>query len=195
MNKKLLLSKTLVILSILFATTLIACGEESEEEHERRAEEFQKQYKDQKIEHKPVEFDPDALLKEEDMNYFIDELEIKPEGEAVEIFKIGSDAAVSNGGKNATVTLDNDTYASELWTYHWNDKNGAPAGTIQMLSEDGTVYGPWQATSINTYYWKTTPQTTIPSGNYTIIDSDPATWSQNTETKGEGMTWMLGITQ
>lgn len=115
------------------------------------------------------------------------------EGDPVEIFKIGSDLAVDNGGTSPLVKLDKEVFANEIWTYHYNDGKGAPAGTIKIMAEDGTIYGPWQTERFNTTYWIARPNQNIPAGSYTIIDSDPATWSQNQETKGKGMTWMNGI--
>lgn len=129
---------------------------------------------------------------ETNVSYYVDEEKI-PEGAPVEIFKIGSDLAVENGGKEASVKINNEVYATELWTYHYNYGQGAPGGTVKMVSEDGTTYGPWQVETRNSYYWVATINQTIPAGSYTIIDSDPATWSQNGETKGQGMTWMIGI--
>lgn len=37
------------------------------------------------------------------------------------------------------------------------------------------------------------PDRVIPAGVYTVIDSDPTTWSQNEETGGRGMSWGYGI--
>ena len=119
--------------------------------------------------------------------------EVKGPAAPVEIFKIGSDLAVENGGKNASVQIHNDVYATELWTYHYNGGQGAPGGTIKMLAADGTVYGPWSVDVRNTYYWVATVNQNIPAGSYTIIDSDPGTWSQNGDTQEQGMTWMMGI--
>jgi hypothetical protein len=31
---------------------------------------------------------------------------------------------------------------------------------------------------------------TLPAGTYTVLDSDPATWSQNAETGGQGIIWV-----
>jgi hypothetical protein len=64
-----------------------------------------------------------------------------------------------------------------------------------MISADNTTYGPFATESLNSFYWVAKPNQIIPAGTYTIVDSDPATWSQNSETKGQGMTWMMGVFQ
>lgn len=116
-----------------------------------------------------------------------------PEGEVVEIFKIGNDQEVFNGGKPASVKVEKDYHVTELWTYHWNGGTGAAAGTISLKGADGTVYGPWQAELYNGVYWIAKPSIVIPAGNYTVVDSDSSTWAQNSGSGGQGMTWMNGI--
>lgn len=37
------------------------------------------------------------------------------------------------------------------------------------------------------------PDMAIPAGIYTVIDSDPMTWSQNEETEGSGISRGYGI--
>lgn len=125
-------------------------------------------------------------------SFFVDEV-VPPKGEVIEIFKIGNDLAVQNEGQNATVILENDYFVTELWTYHWNDGAGFSAGAMEMIHENGTVYGPWMAELYNGVYWVTKPNQILPAGNYTVVDSDPFTWSQNSGTNGQGMTWMNGI--
>ena len=117
------------------------------------------------------------------------------ESEITEIYKIGSDLAVNNGGKSATFTIEKDVYINDIWTYHWNDGQGTQAGTITLEDSQGNTYGPWQTELHNDVYWVARPEVTIPADTYTVIDSDPSTWSQNTETKGQGITWMNGIYQ
>ena len=72
-------------------------------------------------------------------------------------------------------------------TYHWNYGTGAPGGTVSLRNGDGTLYGPWEAESaidqgeVPKGYWIAHPNEVIPAGTYTVEDSDPATWSQNSE--------------
>ena len=61
-----------------------------------------------------------------------------------------------------------------------------------MRCEDGSTYGPWQAEgasgqgNVPNAYWVVRPNVVIKSGICTIIDSDPSTWSYNTESKDSG---------
>jgi S-layer protein (TIGR01567 family) len=72
-------------------------------------------------------------------------------------------------------------------TYHWNNAADAPGGTIGLRNGYGTQYGPWVVeTSLDQGevpkgYWIAHPNEVIPAGTYTIEDSNPATWSQNSE--------------
>lgn len=117
----------------------------------------------------------------------------RPEGDPVEVFRVGNDQAVFNGGKSPTVEFPTEHYLTEITTYHWNESKGTPAGTIALKSADGTVFGPWKATLVNGVYWVAKPGVSIPAGSYTVVDSDPGTWAQNTQCGGMGMTWASGI--
>lgn len=37
-------------------------------------------------------------------------------------------------------------------------------------------------------YWAVLPNIEVPAGTYTVIDSDPSTWSYNSQSKGCGFT-------
>lgn len=116
-----------------------------------------------------------------------------PTGSPIEVFKVANDLGVQNGGTPTQFTTSRAYYVTELTTYHWNGGAGAAAGTIALRAADGRSFGPWQATLVNGVYWRATPNVTVPSGSYTVIDADPATWAQNAGTNGQGMAWMLGI--
>jgi hypothetical protein len=84
-------------------------------------------------------------------------------------------------------------------TYHWNYGQGTTVGgTIGLEKDDGTTYGPWTVQTdpgmngVPNAYWKCHPDTVIPAGTYTIIDSDPSTWSQNYESGGCGFSKVEG---
>ncbi|HOX97409.1 MAG TPA: hypothetical protein PL066_03620, partial [bacterium] len=100
------------------------------------------------------------------------------------------------GGTPPTFTLDSAYWITEIWTYHWNNGQGAPSvGNITVQSADGQTYGPFQCEgrSTNNVYWVATLNQTLPAGNYTIIDSDPNTLAQNAATNGQGHAWAYGI--
>jgi hypothetical protein len=56
----------------------------------------------------------------------------------------------------------------------------------------GRKYGPWQATGspgpggIPNAYWEARPMLSLPAGTYTVIDSDPTTWTPDTQSGGRG---------
>ena len=74
----------------------------------------------------------------------------------------------------------------------------ARPGTIALRDASGRVYGPWQATGspgqggVANAMWTARPMATLPAGRYTVIDSDPSTWSQNSATHGAGITRVEG---
>jgi hypothetical protein len=85
-------------------------------------------------------------------------------------------------------------------TYHYVRPNGLPsAGTISLRSSDGKLYGPWQATGspssdgLANAVWTASIDVELPAGIYTVIDSDPSTWSSNAASGGEGMFWISGL--
>ena len=88
---------------------------------------------------------------------------------------------------------------TRIINYHWNDGKGAEPGWIALRADNGTLYGPWWAVGqdgfggVRNAYWLVTPDTVIPAGIYTVIDSDPLTWAQNEETEGRGISRGYGI--
>lgn len=84
-------------------------------------------------------------------------------------------------------TLSEPQMITYINTYHWNYGTGAPGGTISLRNEDGEIYGPWEVETsqgqggVPDAYWIAHPNEVLPAGSYMIEDSDPATWSQNSE--------------
>ena len=92
------------------------------------------------------------------------------------------------------------TKITVLQTYHYISGGLPAAGTIGLRGEDGTMYGPFQATGsdgqggiANAYWTVNLDDLVLPAGSYTLIDSDPSTWSQNGESGGVGMSSVWGI--
>lgn len=122
-------------------------------------------------------------------------MEYAPE-DRILIWKAGNDGGIEGGGGTPPqVFHDQDYYVVEVTTYHagWGSNAPDPSGTISLKAEDGTVYGPWKTTVLNRSYWVATPNMVIPAGNYTLIDSDPSTWAQNSGSGGTGMGWAYGV--
>jgi hypothetical protein len=121
-------------------------------------------------------------------------------GAVEEILKVTSVRAAQNGATTPTTfTVGIAWTVTEIRTYHWNNGRGATPGTIGLRADNGAVYGPWQATGepgsggAPNAYWVVKPNVVIGPGTYTVLDSDPGTWSQNQETGGRGMAWGYGI--
>jgi len=81
---------------------------------------------------------------------------------------------------------------------HWNSGRGAPAGTIALKDETGRTYGPWPVTvrSARAACRRPTGRRARRhhrGGTYTVIDSDPATWSFNRQSQGRGITVVKGF--
>ncbi len=105
---------------------------------------------------------------------------------------------VQNGPENDTiVVLEDDCLVTTVTNYHYFNE-GAKPGTITLVGEDGTKYGPWQATGregqggVKDAYWDTSPNIELKAGSYTVIDSDHETWSQNDESGNAGFTEVSG---
>lgn len=111
-------------------------------------------------------------------------------------------ATVYNNPPNPTAfTIDQPRVMTKIATYHWNDGQGTQApGTIMLMGPDWKMYGPWQAEGMpgmggvpNAYWLVTLPGgVELPPGKYSIIDSEPETWSQNAETDNCGIVSVVG---
>lgn len=115
------------------------------------------------------------------------------------LFEVADSMAVNNGVESdAVLTLKKDWLVTQIITYHWNGATGAMPGTIALRSQDGKLYGPWQAlgspgqNNVPNAYWNVYPGVVIPKGTYIIVDSDPSTWSSNLNTGGIGMVYVYG---
>jgi hypothetical protein len=99
---------------------------------------------------------------------------------------------VNNPSAATTFTVAYSCLITTIQTYHWNNGRGAPTGTIKLVHANGTVYGPWTATGIagsggvTNAFWSVTPNSVIPAGTYTVVDSDKATWSCNGQSLNKG---------
>ncbi|MDD4653059.1 MAG: hypothetical protein PHQ34_12620, partial [Methanothrix sp.] len=106
--------------------------------------------------------------------------------------------AVDNGPTCSPIlTISKPHIITYIDTYHWNYGQGtALGGSISLQNADGETFGPWQVeaesgSGVANAWWIARPNVVIPEGNYLIIDSQPETWSQNSEspcgfTKVEG---------
>jgi choice-of-anchor C domain-containing protein len=104
-----------------------------------------------------------------------------------------------NGPRRRTVfTLNRPARITELVTYHWNSGRGAMPGTINLRDQNGKIYGPFAAfgssgqggaADVN---WVAKANVTVPAGTYTLLDSNPRTWSNNSQSGFAGFEKVRG---
>lgn len=116
------------------------------------------------------------------------------------IFERNTLGAVENDPTNPTsFTIDREWTVTEIKTYHWNYGQGKAPGMIGLQDESGKTLGMWPASGepgsggVPDAYWTARPNLALQPGEYTILDSDPSTWSNNWETDGEGIVWVYGL--
>jgi len=116
---------------------------------------------------------------------------------ANKLFDNGNIMGVQEGGKSPTVEFKTPVTITEISTYHYNQGKGATPGEISLVG-GGRTYGPWSTVGytgqgdVKNAGWTAKPDAVVPAGTYTVIDSDPATWSQNSESGGLGFVTILG---
>jgi hypothetical protein len=124
--------------------------------------------------------------------------DMSPSGSEVALFKLASVQGVQNKPSVRTIfSLSAPSKVTKIWTYHWNNGRGAPGGAIGLRSYEGVIYGPWPAGTITAsngapVYWMVKPDVVLPKGVYEVLDSDPATWSTNSEMNNMGCAWVIG---
>lgn len=117
-----------------------------------------------------------------------------PAGPVVKILDTGNTLGIRKGGSAPSFTLAKAAYISDVMTYHFLDGGGPTPGTVGLKSSSGKVFGPWQCKGLDgqggvkNAFWVVSPKALVPAGTYTIVDSNPATWSTNDKAKGIGFT-------
>ena len=97
-----------------------------------------------------------------------------------------------------TFSLASATVITGIQTYHWNNGRGKTPGTVKLTSSSGKSYGPWQTKGIDGQggvkgaFWQANPGASVPAGTYTIVDSDPSTWSNNSQSSFRGFALVEG---
>lgn len=115
------------------------------------------------------------------------------------LLNIGNGLVVSGGGTSPSFTIDTPHVITEMYSYNYGDGDGSPgAGTLALRAADGTVYGPWECTAdegqggVPNALWFAYPDAEIPAGTYTMVNSNPATWSHNEQSGGLGFSYVKG---
>ena len=97
--------------------------------------------------------------------------------------------------QTAEFVIEKPFHITDIWNYHYNWGEGTTPGNIGLRRSDGRMFGPWEVTAATTQEkidWVCKPNTTVPPGTYTVVDSDPQSWSWNSKTGGRGMTKVKG---
>ncbi len=118
------------------------------------------------------------------------------------IFNNGNIGGVGNLPTNETAfILDKSHIITVITNYHWNDGRGSAPGFIEVRDGSGKVFGRWTPKTRNgqgavlNAYWDVYPNIILPPGRYLVIDSDPATWSQNHYSGNSGHSLVKGFPQ
>jgi hypothetical protein len=121
------------------------------------------------------------------------------QGQGQLIFEVGNIGGTLNGPtKKTRFTLDRPHMLTLIRNYHWNSARGARPGTISLQDKDGRTWGPWQTSGtpgqggVPNVYWTAHPNIVLPASSYTVIDSDPASWSHNGESDNRGFVRLEG---
>jgi hypothetical protein len=113
--------------------------------------------------------------------------------QAGRIFNSYNNCATLNGAKPVVVALAKPAQISQIADYHFHNGVAVKPGTIGLEAPNGYIYGPFRAVQqTGTWDWIANANITVPPGSYTVIDSDPATWSQNSFSSGRGFTRVFG---
>lgn len=122
-----------------------------------------------------------------------------PELQDVVIFSNGNIYTVYNQPQVPTrFRLGEVMVITMIQDYHWNNGRGTRPGTIALRDSAGRTYGPWKAVGspgqggVPNAYWTVSPSIKLGPGEYTIIDSEPSTWAQNSGSGRAGMTIVKG---
>lgn len=95
----------------------------------------------------------------------------------------------ANSGSAPSFSTNGKAYCLDsLSTTHYNDGNGKAPGSIGLVSSDGTKLGPWPAHVLKDgFTWRASPpagSSVILNGTYTVVDSDPSTWTSSAASGG-----------
>jgi hypothetical protein len=120
-------------------------------------------------------------------------------GKAADLYNNTNSASVLSRPTAPTgFALFHPANVTEIVTYHWNNGRGAAPGTITLRGPGGRVFGPFRARGVGgqnnapDVNWVADINVTLPAGAYTVVDSDPATWSQNAQSQNRGFAIVRG---
>jgi hypothetical protein len=84
---------------------------------------------------------------------------------------------------------------TNIYTRHRGWEGTTPPGaSIKLLDSAGRELGSWRVTPGRTEEWVCSPNILLTTGTYRVVDSYPATWTQNAGSKYQGMILVVGCT-
>jgi hypothetical protein len=115
------------------------------------------------------------------------------------IFDNWNISGVSNNPENPTeFTIDKTYYVTSIQNYHWNNRQGDLPGSIG-LKKGEILIGNWKVIKatpgqggVPNVNWICYPNMVIQPGKYSIIDSNPKTWSHNYKSRNSGFSRVSG---
>jgi hypothetical protein len=109
------------------------------------------------------------------------------------LFNSYNQCGTLNGAKPTKVKLVKPAHITAIADYHFNNGVAVKPGTIGLMAANGYVFGPFRATQqTGTWDWIANMNITVPPGTYSVVDSSPSTWSQNTFSSGQGFVRVFG---
>jgi len=109
------------------------------------------------------------------------------------LFNTYNNCGALNGAKATVVALTKPATISQIADYHFDNGVAVKPGTIGLQAPNGYVFGPFKATqAAGTWDWIANANITVPPGSYTVLDSSPSTWSQNSFSGGKGFVRVFG---
>ncbi|HWB23345.1 MAG TPA: hypothetical protein VG652_10700 [Gaiellaceae bacterium] len=129
-------------------------------------------------------------------------------GSQVKLFDNTNGFAIGSGGTTPTFSTGGKAYCvTYIQTYHWNDGKGSPPGRLGLRRVAGSaglpaLIGPLAAKAsagqnnapkVNWHVGVPTAAPQVIDGSYSCTDSDPATWSANSQSGGAGFCIVQGV--
>jgi hypothetical protein len=109
------------------------------------------------------------------------------------LFNSYNQCGALNGAKPTKVKLVRPAHITAIADYHFNNGVAVKPGTIGLMASNGYVFGPYPAKQqAGTWDWIANMSITVPAGTYSVVDSNPSTWSQNSFSGGQGFVRVFG---
>ena len=121
-------------------------------------------------------------------------------GETNDLFYNGNDDRADGGGTPPAFMRHDTCMITEIVRLPLHGLSARTSGTVALRGAAGTTDGSKPAPARRgrqrgERHRHAKPNVTVPAGKNTIIESDPASFSQNDWSKGIGMTWVYGAEQ